>query len=62
MVKAERLIRSRAKMELYTHVIKDMEKAQTMKAMAGEALKQLIERTQDMTQVGPMVVEAWDPY
>ena len=62
MVKAERLIRCRAKMELYTHVIKDFEKASAMQSLAAEALKQLVERTQDMTQIGPMVVEAWDPY
>lgn len=41
MNEAERLIRSRAKLELYLHVIKDTDKAQVMKLAADDALANL---------------------
>jgi hypothetical protein len=65
MTHGERLIRCRAKAEIYAHVIKGqdgMRNAETYASMASEALLQLVEQTQDMTQIGPNVVEAWDPY
>jgi hypothetical protein len=54
MTKAERLIRNRAKAELYTHVddIADDGKAAKHLAMAEEALGQLRERTAILTQIG----------
>lgn len=62
MVDAERLIRCRAKAELYTHVIKDTEKANLFLQLAGEALQQLREKTEAMTQPEAAFVQAWDPY
>jgi hypothetical protein len=58
MTDAERLIRCRAKGELYTHVIKKPEAAQEMFAMAEEALKQLKEKSRNMTEVGDGVVSS----
>lgn len=60
MTHAERLIRATAKGELYLHVIKDMQQAQTMKAVAEDALKRLVERTAQALQMGDGLVEAWD--
>jgi hypothetical protein len=62
MVDAERLIRCRAKAELYAHVIKDTAKATDMAVMAAEALQQLINKTNNMTQPESVLVEAWNPY
>jgi hypothetical protein len=58
MTDAERLIRCRAKGELYTHVIKLPAKAEEMFAMAEEALAQLKEKTRNMSEVGDGVVTA----
>lgn len=54
MTKAERLIRNRAKAELYTHVddIADDGKAAKFLAMAEEAFAQLKDRTNMITQTG----------
>lgn len=61
MAKAERLIRNRAKAELFTHVedIADEKKAAKYLALAEEALSQLEARTLRQTQVGPLVVAPW---
>lgn len=59
MTKAERLIRATAKMELYLHIIKDVEAAQAMKAVVDDQLKRIDERTISMTQMGDMNVEPW---
>jgi hypothetical protein len=60
MTKAERLIRNRAKAELYTHVddIADDGKAAKHLAMAEEALGQLRERTAILTQIGEGRIKA----
>lgn len=50
MTSAERLIRSRAKLELALHVLKDTALAQTMEAAVSEAWKQLKSRTNQLTQ------------
>lgn len=62
MTKAERLIRNRAKAELYTHCTDIADDAQASKFMslAEEAMYQLEERTIRQTQVGPLVVAAFD--
>lgn len=52
MTKAERLIRSRAKLELALHVLKDQDLAATMSEAVTEAYEQLKERTNQITQVG----------
>ncbi len=52
MIKAERLIRSRAKLELALHVLKDLELAATMQQAVEEAFSQLKSRTAQITQVG----------
>lgn len=52
MTKAERLIRSRAKLELALHVLKDIELAATMQQAVEEAWIQLKSRTAQITQVG----------
>lgn len=52
MVKAERLIRSRAKLELALHVLKDTDLAATMSEAVTEAFEQLKSRTNALTQVG----------
>ncbi len=52
MTYAERLIRSRAKMELALHVLKDTDLAATMGQAIEEAFQQLKERTNRLTQVG----------
>lgn len=52
MTKAERLIRSRAKLELALHVLKDQDLAATMADAVTEAYEQLKERTNQITQVG----------
>jgi len=49
---AERLIRSRAKLELSLHVLKDEEMAQTMATAVNEAYNQLMGRTAQLTQIG----------
>lgn len=49
MTSAERLIRSRAKLELALHVLKDPALAQTMSAGVEEAWKQLKSRTNQLT-------------
>lgn len=49
MTSAERLIRSRAKLELALHVLKDPALAQTMGAGVDEAWKQLKSRTNQLT-------------
>jgi hypothetical protein len=58
MVKAERLIRSRAKNELYLHVIRDFEMAQAMAAAVSEAETQLFVRTTRQTKTGSGRVRA----
>jgi hypothetical protein len=60
MTHAERLIRARAKAELYLHVIKDMQQAQTQRAIADDALQTLKDRTAQVLQMGDLNVEAWD--
>lgn len=52
MTEAERLIRSRAKYELATHVLRDMELAQIMTANTTEAFTQLKGKTNKLTQGG----------
>lgn len=52
MTTAERLIRSRAKMELALHVLKDAELAGVMGQAVTEAYDQLKDRTNQITQVG----------
>lgn len=52
MTKAERLIRSRAKLELALHVLKDTDLAATMSQAVDEALEQLKDRTNQITQIG----------
>lgn len=52
MTDAERLIRSRAKMELALHVLRDMELAQSMGEATTEALNQLKRWTNKLTQRG----------
>jgi len=58
MTTAERLIRSRAKYELATHVLRDTELAQIMTANTEEAFRQLQERTNQLTQTGGSRVRA----
>jgi len=58
MTSAERLIRSRAKLELALHVLKDPELAQTMSEAVTEALEQIRERTTNITQVGDGLVRS----
>lgn len=60
MTHAERLIRSRAKLELALHVLKDQDLANTMNAAVTEALEQLVRRTNQLTQVGNGRVEAME--
>lgn len=62
MTDGELLIRSRAKAELYAHVIKDTQKASGFYELAAGALKTLHDITQDMTQPEAILVEVWDPY
>jgi ABC-type transporter MlaC component len=52
MTTAERLIRSRAKLELALHVLKDLELAATMQQAVDEAFDQLKSRTNQITQIG----------
>ncbi len=52
MTKAERLIRSRAKLELALHVLKDTDLAATMAEAVTEAYEQLKSRTNQLTQYG----------
>ncbi len=52
MTSAERLIRSRAKLELALHVLKDAELASVMSQAVTEAYEQLKDRTNYLTQVG----------
>lgn len=52
MTTAERLIRSRAKLELALHVLKDPEMAQTMNLAVTEAFDQVKARTNKLTQIG----------
>ena len=58
MTHAERLIRCRAKAELYAHVIKDPEKANTYASLASEAQMQIRNKTDGMIAPGPLVVAA----
>jgi len=51
MTDGERLIRSRAKYELATHVLMDMNLAQVMTANTTEALNQLKKKTNKLTQM-----------
>jgi hypothetical protein len=60
MTKAERLIRSRAKLELALHVLKDLELAATMQQATDEAFQQLKGRTNQITQVGDGRVMGWE--
>lgn len=60
MTHAERLIRSRAKLELALHVLKDEALAGTMNLAVSEALEQLIGRTNMLTQVGKGRVAAME--
>jgi len=52
MTTAERLIRSRAKYEIFTHVLRNVEEAQVMTANVNEALEQLNVRTTRKTKTG----------
>lgn len=60
MVKAERLIRSRAKNELFLHVLRDFEMAQAMALAVDEAERQLFVRTTRQTKTGGGRVKAMD--
>jgi len=62
MIEGERLIRSRAKAEIYQHHIKEFEKAAAYFGAAEDALKKLKERTEETTSPEDIVVEAWAPY
>ena len=61
MTKAERLIRNRAKAELYAHCkeIADQKESQHYMALAQEALDQLYERTVRLTKTGPYLVRPY---
>jgi hypothetical protein len=61
MTKAERLIRNRAKAELYAHCveIRDSKMAAEFMTLADEALEQLIDRTVRLTKTGPYIVKAY---
>lgn len=59
MTKAERIIRATAKTELYLHVIKDIEAANTQKTIADDALTRLNERMFNLAVMGDGLVEAW---
>jgi hypothetical protein len=61
MTKAERLIRNRAKAELYAHCtdIKDEKEAQKFLTLANEALDQLVERTARLTKTGPYLIRPY---
>lgn len=52
MIKAERLIRSRAKNEIFLHVLRDFEMAQAMASAVAEAETQLHIRTTRLTKTG----------
>ena len=60
MIYAERLIRSRAKLELALHVLKDLELAATMQQAVEEAFDQLKSRTNQLTQIGDGLVRAME--
>ena len=60
MTHAERLVRSRAKLELALHVLKDQALAETMNAAVTEALDQLVIRTNQLTRVGDGRVAAME--
>jgi hypothetical protein len=62
MTDAELLIRSRAKAELYRHVIKDAQKADLFQAAANDALSTLRDITDSKTVPEIPLVEVWDPY
>jgi len=62
MTDGERLIRARAKGEIYLHHIKDFKKAAAFMGAAEDALEKLKEKTEDMIAPEDIVVEAWDPY
>lgn len=58
MTEGERLIRCRAKYELATHVLFDLQLAQTMTANTTEAFAQLKKKTNKLTQTGDGRVRA----
>ena len=60
MTKAERLIRSRAKLELALHVLKDIELGAVMQQAVEEAWVQLKSRTAQITQIGDGKVKAME--
>ena len=60
MTKAERLIRSRAKLELALHVLKDIELGAVMQQAVEEAWTQLKSRTAQITQIGDGKVKAME--
>lgn len=60
MTHAARLIRSRAKLELALHVLKDTELAETMNVAVAEAFDQLKDRTNQLTQIGEGCVAAME--
>jgi hypothetical protein len=62
MIDGELLVRSRAKAELYRHVIKDYQKADQYQMAANDALATLREITENMIQPEVALVEVWDPY
>lgn len=62
MLDGELLIRSRAKAELYRHVIKDYQKADQYQMAANDALTTLRDITEQMTAPEVALVEVWDPY
>jgi hypothetical protein len=61
MTKAERLIRNRAKAELYAHCtdIRDEKEAQKFITLADEALEQLVSRTVRLTKTGPYLIRPY---
>lgn len=60
MTHAERLIRSRAKLELALHVLKDQDLAATMSAAVTEAWEQLKARTNTLTQADKGRIQAME--
>lgn len=60
MTHGERLIRSRAKLELALHVLKDSDLAQTMAEGVNEAFDQLKGRTARLTMVGQARIRAME--
>lgn len=59
MTDGEALIRARAKWELYTHVVKDIESARLMKEAEKEELRELIAATNSRSSTGQLIATAF---